>query len=361
MTNAPYPLISIVIPTYNREKYIADAIDSIIAQTYSNWEIIIVDDCSTDNTRALVADYQTQYPIQYLMTERAASGASRARNIGVQAAQGEFVMFLDSDDVYYPDALMALYQASLQQPDRQVWQGFLSSVDMDLNPIKTQGIDLIPHPSGQGYVLPYSDSITWESLMKGEVCASLTTCLIRRTVFEVAGPLREDLKHWEDFEYIVRMHKNFPGGLLPVPHYIVKYRSQPQSTSRSAENNQRMMNCYLSVLDGIFNDPDLPAEVRKNWRSLAYARVFRVLCRIHLKSGRNCEARQLAFQAMQHPAFDPKQWLFKLGPIVWQSFLSPTLYEKIATTNRALKLRLLSLCQPLIKGGAKANASLTAP
>jgi len=355
-TTTALPLISIIIPTYNRERYIRDAIDSIIAQSYSNWEIIIVDDCSSDNTSVIIEEYQKYYPVTYLLTEKPASGASLARNIGIQESHGEFIIFLDSDDLYYSDALMVLYKAHLEHPGCQVTQGFYTSVDVELNPIKTQGIDLIPHPSGQGYLLPYGEEVNWEKLMRGQVCASLTTCLIKREVFDTVGLLREDLRHWEDYEYIVRIYKNYQQGLIPIPAYIVKYRAQPESTSRSAENNQRMIHCYLSVLDNIFNDPELPQEIKSKWYSFAYSRVFRVLCRIQLKSGRNNEARTLAFKAIKHSSFSPKQWAFQLAPIVVQSFLSPQVYEKLASMNRIAKLQILSLLRSM-KDKSKVSTS----
>ncbi len=93
------PFFSIVIPTYNRAHLISKAIESVIAQTYSDWELIIVDDGSTDNTKELVDNYcNKDNRIRYIYQENAER--SVARNNGIDHAKGEFICFLDSDDYY---------------------------------------------------------------------------------------------------------------------------------------------------------------------------------------------------------------------------------------------------------------------
>ena len=92
-------MISIVMPAYNVEKYIAEAIDSIIAQTYKDWELIVVDDCSKDATCEIVERYTNQYPNIKLIRRKENSGGCRLpRFDGILAAQGEFVCPVDSDD-----------------------------------------------------------------------------------------------------------------------------------------------------------------------------------------------------------------------------------------------------------------------
>ena len=96
-------MISIIIPTYNRAKFIKRAIDSALDQTYQNFEIIIVDDGSTDNTKEVLTDYINQGKMKYIYEKN--SGPGIARNAGVEHAKGELVAFLDSDDEWMPDKL----------------------------------------------------------------------------------------------------------------------------------------------------------------------------------------------------------------------------------------------------------------
>lgn len=96
-------IVSIITPTYNCASYIAETIDSVIAQTYGNWEMIIVDDCSTDNTKEIVSRY-SDTRIKYYCLERN-SGAAAARNKALSLAKGQWVAFLDSDDLWLPTKL----------------------------------------------------------------------------------------------------------------------------------------------------------------------------------------------------------------------------------------------------------------
>lgn len=96
-------LVSIIMPSYNTAKFIEETIDSVLAQTYTNWELIIVDDCSTDDTDAVVAKYQDSR-IQYLKNGKN-SGAAVSRNRALREAKGRWIAFLDSDDLWAPDKL----------------------------------------------------------------------------------------------------------------------------------------------------------------------------------------------------------------------------------------------------------------
>jgi glycosyltransferase involved in cell wall biosynthesis len=101
------PLVSVIIPTYNRAHLIGETLDSVLAQTYGNWECIVVDDCSTDNTKAilknyLVKDWRFKY---YHRPKSLEKGANACRNYGVENCNGHFVMFLDSDDILFKSCL----------------------------------------------------------------------------------------------------------------------------------------------------------------------------------------------------------------------------------------------------------------
>jgi len=96
-------LVSIIMPSWNTSNFIAESIQSVINQTYKNWELIIVDDCSTDNTDEVVSFYKDQR-IKYLKNEKN-SGAAITRNKALREAQGEWIAFLDSDDLWAPEKL----------------------------------------------------------------------------------------------------------------------------------------------------------------------------------------------------------------------------------------------------------------
>ena len=96
-------LVSIIMPSYNTGRFIAETINSVLAQTYSNWELIIVDDCSTDNTDEVVATFCDDR-IRYIKNEKN-SGAAVSRNRALREAKGKWIAFLDSDDLWLPEKL----------------------------------------------------------------------------------------------------------------------------------------------------------------------------------------------------------------------------------------------------------------
>lgn len=96
-------LVSVIMPSYNTEQFIRQSIESVLAQTYENWELIIVDDCSTDQTDAVVAQF-TDPRIRYLKNDRN-SGAAISRNRALREAKGRWIAFLDSDDLWHPQKL----------------------------------------------------------------------------------------------------------------------------------------------------------------------------------------------------------------------------------------------------------------
>ena len=97
-------LVSVIMPSYNTAKYIGESIESVINQTYPHWELIVVDDCSTDDTDSVVANYLSDGRIRYLKNEKN-SGAAISRNYALREATGTWIAFLDSDDVWLPDKL----------------------------------------------------------------------------------------------------------------------------------------------------------------------------------------------------------------------------------------------------------------
>ena len=96
--------VSVIMPSYNTANYIAESVKSVIAQTYTDWELIIVDDCSTDNTDEIVAPFLTDPRIRYIKNEKN-SGAAVSRNRALREAKGKWIAFLDSDDLWLPEKL----------------------------------------------------------------------------------------------------------------------------------------------------------------------------------------------------------------------------------------------------------------
>lgn len=124
-------LVSIIMPSFNTDAYIEDAIKSVQAQSYCNWELIIVDDCSTDNTDAVVSHFLTDSRIKYIKNEKN-RGAAFSRNKAIREAKGKWIAFLDSDDLWLHDKLQ-------KQIDFMIGNGYrfsytdYSEIDQDGN------------------------------------------------------------------------------------------------------------------------------------------------------------------------------------------------------------------------------------
>lgn len=120
MTSNP-PLVSVIIPVYNRDRYLAEAIDSVFAQTYPEIELIVVDDGSSDRS----AEVAQQYLPDLIYYYQSNGGISAARNTGIGLAQGEFLAFLDSDDIWMPDKLSKQMAAFESDPNLEAVFGYV--------------------------------------------------------------------------------------------------------------------------------------------------------------------------------------------------------------------------------------------
>ena len=116
----PCPLVSVVIPAYNAERWVAECIGSVVAQTYPHWECILVDDGSTDGTLAQAEGMKEACGGRLTVLRKANGGAASARNVGLAAAKGDYVVFVDADDLMLPRELEFALRAVADIPDALV-------------------------------------------------------------------------------------------------------------------------------------------------------------------------------------------------------------------------------------------------
>ena len=110
------PLVSIIIPNFNSQKYLRETILSVIGQTYKNWELIIVDDHSTDNSIKMIEEFTKSDPrVTMLKTIKNSGGPATPRNIGLEHASGDYIAFLDSDDTWFQDKLSVQIEYMLRE------------------------------------------------------------------------------------------------------------------------------------------------------------------------------------------------------------------------------------------------------
>lgn len=190
-TRKEAPFFSVVIPLYNKEKNIERTINSVLSQTFSDYEIIVVDDGSTDNGPELV---RSKFGSQVRLVEKANGGVSSARNLGVNRSQGRWIALLDADDIWCPDHLKSFFYAISKYPDGRLFGGAYN--------ICSSGT-LLPPPNrivGEGYVQDYfrvakTNTLFWTSAV-----------VINKKVFEKIGGFDERISIGEDLDLWFRVN-----------------------------------------------------------------------------------------------------------------------------------------------------------
>lgn len=226
MSNQKLPLISVVIPTYNRIHTLPASVDSVLKQTYENLELIIMDDGSTDGTEEYVRDIADER-VRYRKAEKN-MGPSAARNMGAELARGEYLAFQDSDDEWMPDKLEKQMKLVLENRDISlVYSEFGLYRDGELLAVIPSRN--IPYEEKQGSLFSY---LLLYPLI------STQTILIRTKDFIEAGGFNETLKAYEDFEFTMRFAKNHRIGF--VQETLVKVNSQKSSVSKQYDERIRV-------------------------------------------------------------------------------------------------------------------------
>ncbi len=229
----PTPTVSVILPTYNRAAMLAEAIASVRAQTFADWELIVVDDGSTDETEATVRALTREEPrLRYLRQPQ--GGVSKARNAGIKATQGRYVAFLDDDDMYLPEKL-ALQVAHLTQ---RPGVGFVYGQN---EWVTREGKSLGVHPQQPAGNL--------RELF--EHCAvTLQTVLCRRGLLTQAGGFDESLSIGEDYDLWLRLARLTKFEFMP--RVLVRYRVHGANT---CNDSIRLYEQRVIVLKRVSLDP----------------------------------------------------------------------------------------------------------
>ncbi len=229
------PKVSVIIPTYNHGRFIGEALESVLAQRYQDFEVIVVDDGSTDGTRALVAAYAPR--IRYHFQPHA--GAASARNTGLRMSSAPYVAFLDSDDTWAPEklALQVVYLDAHPQFGA-VFTSYLVT-DEEGKPL---GVEPRRFPYTQS---PFENLLIWPY-------GSMHVAVVRRACLERVGGFDETLAIAEDWDLWLRVSQQC--GLANLDQPLATYRQSAGSTSRGTQRQQAPA-MFRRVVDKVFADP----------------------------------------------------------------------------------------------------------
>ena len=251
------PHVSVVVPTYNRANYLAQTLDSILAQTFQDFEIIIADDGSTDNTAEVVRAYDNAR-IHYHLLEH--GGLPAALNQGLRAARGKYIGRIDSDDVWLPTLLAELVPV-LENDAR-----------LGIVYARAQGMDANSEPLTQLLGLPERfPGETLKSLVYGDFITPIALVISSQAIAQ-AGGYDESLHGNEDWDLWLRIARNY--GVAYVPRVLARYRYHAQGlTHAGSERMMRVMQDRVRVLDKFFTQPNLPENVL-SIKDIAYRNVY---------------------------------------------------------------------------------------
>jgi glycosyltransferase involved in cell wall biosynthesis len=307
------PTVSIVIPAYNVAPYIGETLDSVFAQTFADYEVIVINDGSPDTEELERAIQPYRERIRYLSQKN--SGASAARNAGLHAARGKLIAFLDADDLWSPNYLaeqlkfMREYGCDLTCADAMIF-----GVSAD---------------AGRTYfdavmkTAPAMGDVTFLELVNAERSLITSGVVVRRDLILEVGLFDEALRNAQDFDLWLRLARH--GARLAYHrHVLLRYRSRPNSLSGDAINSHRR---ELRVFDKIEQSydftPDERAEVSlliRNRRAL----LEYELGKLYLLPGDFARARESFARANGFglaPSWKPRValWLTRLAPRLMQA------------------------------------------
>ena len=228
--------ISVVIPCYNVANYIKEAIESVLHQTKQCEEIICVDDCSSDNTVAIIKELQLQYPskIKLLQNENN-QGANYSRNKGLHVAASEFVQFFDADDLLLPTKFE--HQLSIIDNSK-------THIDIVVNSFKKRNL------SGVDTLYNFESDDAWNSLMRGRLGVT-TANLFRRAEIIDAGGWNEDLKSSQEYDLMFRMLKN--GANVKIDTTVLNINRERESGSITKSNPEAKWIRFINLRVTIYN------------------------------------------------------------------------------------------------------------
>jgi glycosyltransferase involved in cell wall biosynthesis/2-polyprenyl-3-methyl-5-hydroxy-6-metoxy-1,4-benzoquinol methylase len=230
-SRAPLPLVSVIIPTFNRDKFIGEAIQSILNQTYKNLEVIVVDDGSQDRTKEIVSSFQDGRVLYFYQTNK---GRSAARNLALKHAKGEYITFLDSDDSYHKDKIKK--QVKFFERNKEFSVVYTSATCVD--------------ESGNCLNFKYKANDSGWIYSKVAYFASspitLPTVMLRREVLSKIGSFDEALHRFEDTDMWRRIAKEYQIGAIKETTCLLRTHGDNSLKNQDPEIIMKNLEYYIN-------------------------------------------------------------------------------------------------------------------
>ncbi len=286
MDSIDFPLVDIVVPAFNAEKYIKQTLESILQQTYENYNIYIINDGSTDNTNSVIQKFNSN---NIFIVDQNNSGPSKSRNNGYRNGKGKYVVFLDSDDLWSPEFLERTVKF-LEQHEN------IGYVFTEFSTFNTSGTirERWSQEDGRVFEIPALNSADREKIFSRKIWSDLLVgsfvpmggALLRRESVDDTGLFDESLTNAEDREFFIRLSYEYDSAF--IDECLFHYRIHENSLSRNLE---KLTIGSTLVGDRLMKTYNLNAGQRKNIRknlSLQWQR----LGKDYLRKNNTCLARK---------------------------------------------------------------------
>jgi len=250
-----HPKLSIIIPAYNVEKYIGEAICSAINQTITELEIIVVDDGSTDKTREVVRSFQKDHRVKLITQDKL--GSSEARNNGINNARGEFIGFLDSDDRWAPKKSERHLEIFNSYPDVDLtfsWWKIINHEGKDLGITGT----------------PVKSQIQLEDLVLENFFGPSSTVFVRKKIFDKIGYFDVNLEAAVDLDMWLRIVELQPNNVKIIPEILVDWRIRPGQVTGNWKRMSKNWNKVISKVKTKFPEKVSPVLKEAKFRQERY-------------------------------------------------------------------------------------------
>ncbi len=291
LRSGPAPLLSVVVPAYNVQRYLWAAVDSALAQTFRDLEVIVVDDGSTDETVNLIQEWCLRNDDPRLRILRQDNrGLSAARNTGIRAARGTFIGFLDGDDIWLPEKAERHMQAL--QRDPRIGISFSDSEYLAEDGRRTER-----------YLQPRKPRPSLHDMIRRNHVGNGSAPIVRRACFEEAGFFREELKSCEDYEMWCRIlwMTTYRAELIDAP--LTLYRIRNSSLSFNFAKFLTNADAALTALRTAM--PNVPERVFRT----GHAEHYRIAAWKAVSSGQKAAGRKLLMHALRlRPVLAVTDW-----------------------------------------------------
>jgi glycosyltransferase involved in cell wall biosynthesis len=251
---AEMPTVDIIIPAYNAAKYLPTAIESVVAQTFEYWRILLIDDGSTDNTAEVIAPFRDQLGSKLLYIKQPNAGLPAARNTAIRNSTAEFLALLDADDIWLPCRLAESLKGFENRPQVGLVYGFNSRVDSNGAIIDTFARR---QKNGEGRIAPY--------IYMRRVDLPCPTITFRKKCVDEVGPFDETMRATEDRDLWLRIALKYEVAL--VPKVLAHYRTSPGAMTTDSD---RMLKAQLQFIEKHYGSPGCGMLARRIGLSRIY-------------------------------------------------------------------------------------------